>query len=131
MKKFFHLLLSPIKNCRKERKVGYFALTNHAFESIIIYMERIYLDNAATTPLDREVLEKMLPYLTEIYGNADSPHALGRFSAGAVDSARDALAESLGAKPSEIYFTSGGTEADNWAILGGARAQKNGEKRIS
>ena len=84
----------------------------------------IYLDNAATTPLDSEVVEKMLPYLMESYGNADSPHAVGRRAMVAVDSARDLVADALHAKPSEIYFTSGGTEADNWAIIGGARAKK-------
>lgn len=87
-------------------------------------MKAIYLDHAATTPLDREILEKMTPYFTENYGNADSPHALGRNAMGGVDSARDALAELLNAKPSEIFFTSGGTEADNWALLGSARAQR-------
>lgn len=87
-------------------------------------MKAIYLDHAATTPLDREILEKMTPYFTESYGNADSPHALGRKAMGGVDSARDALAALLNAKPSEIFFTSGGTEADNWALLGGARAQR-------
>lgn len=87
-------------------------------------MRSIYLDHAATTPLDTEIFQKMLPYFTENYGNADSPHALGRKAMSAVDTARDTLAELLCAKPSEIFFTSGGTEADNWAILGGARAQK-------
>jgi cysteine desulfurase len=66
----------------------------------------------------------MLPYLTACYGNADSPHALGRKALAAVDTARDSLAALIGAKPSEVYFTSGGTEADNWGIIGGARAQK-------
>ena len=84
----------------------------------------IYLDHAATTPLDKEILEKMLPYLTEHYGNADSPHALGRKAMCAVDAARDCVAERLNAKPNELYFTSGGTEADNWAIYGGAHAAK-------
>lgn len=84
----------------------------------------IYLDHAATTPLDNEILEKMLPYFTERYGNADSPHALGRKAMSAVDSARDLVAELLNAKPNEIYFTSGGTESDNWAILGGAYAAR-------
>ena len=87
-------------------------------------MDRIYLDHAATTPLDKEVLNKMLPYFCEEYGNADSPHALGRKAVGAVDGARDLVALLIGAKPSEIYFTSGGTEADNWAVIGGAYAQK-------
>lgn len=87
-------------------------------------MERIYLDHAATTPLDKEILDKMLPYLTNDYGNADSPHAHGRKAMGAVDIARDTLAAFLGAKPNEVYFTSGGTESDNWALIGGAYAMK-------
>lgn len=87
-------------------------------------MERIYLDHAATTPLDKEILDKMLPYLTDCYGNADSPHAFGRKAMGGVDSARDKIAELLNAKPNEVYFTSGGTESDNWAIIGGAYAAR-------
>lgn len=87
-------------------------------------MKRIYLDHAATTPLSASVLEKMMPYLTDCFGNADSPHAVGRAAVNAVDNARDCLAERLGVKPSELYFTSGGTEADNWAIIGGAYAQR-------
>ena len=87
-------------------------------------MDRIYLDHAATTPLNKEVLNKMLPYFCEEYGNADSPHAFGRKAVGAVDCARDTVASLIGAKPSEIYFTSGGTEADNWAVIGGAYAQR-------
>ncbi len=87
-------------------------------------MERIYLDHAATTPLDNQILEEMLPYFTECFGNANSHHAAGRKAMAAVDNARDSLAELLHAKPNEIYFTSGGTEADNWAMLGGAYAQR-------
>lgn len=91
----------------------------------------IYLDHAATTPLDREVLEKMMPYFTEMFGNADSPHKTGRRAMLAVDRARDSVAGALHAKPNEIYFTSGGTEADNWAIFGGARAAKQrGRARV-
>ena len=86
--------------------------------------DTIYLDHAATTPLDKRVFEKMRPYFCEYYGNADSPHALGRKAQAAVDSARDRVAELIGAKSSEIYFTSGGTESDNWAMLGGARAKR-------
>ncbi len=94
-------------------------------------MERIYLDHAATTPLDKEVFEKMTPYFTGDFGNADSPHAFGRKAVNAVDFARDKMAELLGAKPNEIYFTSGGTESDNWALLGAAYAQKeNGKTHI-
>ena len=87
-------------------------------------MTRIYLDHAATTPLDKNILEVMTPYLTSVYGNADSPHAEGRKAMAAIDDARDTLAELLHAKKNEIYFTSGGTESDNFAILGAARGQK-------
>ena len=85
---------------------------------------RIYCDHAATTPLDESVFEKMRPYYTEYFGNADSLHAFGRTAQNAVDSARDKVAELLNAKPNEIYFTSGGTESDNWAVIGGAYAMK-------
>ncbi len=91
----------------------------------------IYFDYAATTSLDSEVLEKMLPYYKENYGNADSLHAFGRKAQTAVDYARDKVAELIGAKPSEIYFTSGGTESDNWAVLGGAYAcKKRGKTHV-
>ena len=94
-------------------------------------MERIYLDHAATTPLDTRVLEKMLPYFTSVYGNADSPHQTGRRAMAGVDEARDTLAELLRAKQNEIYFTSGGTESGNWAMLGGAYAKrKEGRTRV-
>ncbi len=94
-------------------------------------MERIYLDCASTTPTDNETVEKMLPYFTDVFGNADSPHTNGRKAMTAVDSARDKIAELLHAKPSEIYFTSGGTEADNWATYSGARALlKDGRNKI-
>lgn len=85
-------------------------------------MRRIYLDHAATTPADERVAAAMLPCLTDNFGNAHSLHAFGRRAAAAVDEARDRVASLLGAKPREIYFTSGGTEADNWALLGAARA---------
>lgn len=85
-------------------------------------MRRIYLDHAATTPADERVAAAMLPCLTDNFGNAHSLHAFGRRAAAAVDEARDKVASLLGAKPREIYFTSGGTEADNWALLGAARA---------
>ena len=76
----------------------------------------IYLDYAATTPVDGEVLEAMLPYLKETFGNPDSAHAAGRAAARAVSEARAWVAQSLGVAPMEVYFTSGGTEADNWAV---------------
>ncbi len=75
-----------------------------------------YLDYAATSPLDGEILEAMLPVLKENFGNPDSLHAYGRRAAYAVSQARDSVAETLGVQPQEVYFTSGGTEADNWAV---------------
>jgi len=84
----------------------------------------IYFDHAATTPVCKEALEKMIPYFTEVFGNPNSQHAYGRQSVQAVDSARDTIAKIIGAKPNEVYFTSGGTESDNWALRGAARAYK-------
>jgi cysteine desulfurase len=79
---------------------------------------RAYLDYNATTPVDPAVLEAMLPFLAENFGNASSIHSAGQRARAAVDRARDSVAALLGAKPSEIVFTSGGTESDNLAILG-------------
>ena len=94
-------------------------------------MNGIYFDHAATTPLDNGVFEKMRPFYTQNFGNADSLHSFGRAAQNAVDNARDKVAELLCAKPSEIYFTSGGTESDNWAVLGGAyAAKKQGKTHI-
>ncbi len=87
--------------------------------------KRIYFDHAATTPVDPRVLEKMLPYFTQKFGNPNSQHAFGRETVCAVDDARDEIAACIGAKPSEIYFTSGGTEADNWALRGAAYSLVN------
>ncbi|MGN0822607.1 MAG: cysteine desulfurase family protein [Candidatus Gallimonas sp.] len=76
----------------------------------------VYLDYAATTPLDGAVLDLMTPVLKENFGNPDSLHAYGRRAAYEVTCARDRVANALGVQPNEVYFTSGGTEADNWAI---------------
>ncbi|HBN11905.1 MAG TPA: cysteine desulfurase NifS [Ruminococcus sp.] len=78
----------------------------------------VYADNAATTRVSDEVLEAMLPYFTEQYGNASSIYALGRNARKAVELSREKIASAIGALPSEIYFTSGGSESDNWAIRG-------------
>ncbi|MEM6569567.1 MAG: cysteine desulfurase family protein [Planctomycetota bacterium] len=83
----------------------------------------VYLDHAATTPIDPRVLDAMLPTLREAYGNASSPHALGREAADAVEEARGHLALALGADPREVVFTSGATEANNLAIKGACRAE--------
>ena len=88
-------------------------------------MNRIYLDHNATTPLHPEVLEAMLPYFRERFGNGSSIHAYGREARNAIDTAREQVAALIGAKsPSEIVFTSGGTESDNHAIKGFATLQK-------
>ena len=78
----------------------------------------IYMDNAATTPLKKEVLEEMLPYFTEHYGNPSSVYSLGSTSKVAVEKAREQVANALGADKKEIFFTAGGSESDNWAIKG-------------
>jgi cysteine desulfurase len=90
----------------------------------------IYLDHAATTPLRREVLAAMLPYLTEAYGNPSSAHAFGRTARAALDEAHERVATRLRAEPREIVFTSGGTEANNLALKGAAWAGKAHGHRI-
>lgn len=86
----------------------------------------IYLDHAATTYTDKRVLESMLPYFTDKFGNASTPYAYGREADKAVMTARAEVADALGAAKEEIYFTSGGTESDNWAIKGAAETAKSG-----
>lgn len=93
-------------------------------------MKSIYLDNSATTYTDPEVLKEMLPYFTEVFGNASSQHAYGREALKAVDKARQQVAKAIGCAPNEVYFTSGGTESDNWAIKGIALAHQNKGKHI-
>ena len=92
-------------------------------------MMKVYLDHAATTPLDKRVLKAMTPCLTSVYGNPASLHFAGREALRALDAARDRVAELLGAEPSEVYFTSSGSEADNWAMKCAARAVRRSTGR--
>ena len=85
---------------------------------------RLYMDYSATTPVKKEVLDEMMPYFTENFGNASSFHTFGREAKTALDKARGQVANLINAKPNEIYFTAGGTESDNWAIEGVAFAPK-------
>ena len=90
----------------------------------------IYLDNAATTKTAPEVVEAMLPYFTEYYGNPSSVYELASMSKKAITESREQIAQALGAKSNEIYFTAGGSEADNWAIKEAAEAYKDKGKHI-
>jgi cysteine desulfurase len=93
-------------------------------------LERIYLDHAATSPMHPDVVETMVPFMTEIFGNPSSIHFFGRQSRHAIDEARETVAKSVGAKANEIIFTSGGTEADNLALIGVAKANRQKGKHI-
>lgn len=85
-------------------------------------MKRIYLDNAATTPVKPEVIEAMIPYFSEIYGNASSIHTFGQEAKMVLEDARRRIAQTLNAAPDALFFTGGGSEADNWALKGVMRA---------
>jgi len=94
--------------------------------------QRIYLDHAATTYTKPEVLDEMLPYFTSKFGNPSSVHSFGREARKALDLARERVAKAINADPTEVFFTAGGTEADNWAIKGAALAnQKKGNHIIT
>ena len=90
----------------------------------------VYMDHAATTFTNPEVVETMLPFLKEHFGNPSSLYSIGREGRETVETAREKLVKALGAKPEEIYFTSGGTESDNWAIKGTAFARQKKGKHI-
>lgn len=92
--------------------------------------EFVYLDNAATTKVRPEVVEAMLPYFTEIYGNASAVYDFGQKCKQAIEDARETIGSSIGTKASNIYFTAGGSEADNWALKGVAEAYKDKGKHI-
>ena len=87
-------------------------------------MRSVYLDHAATTPVHPEVIAAMLRYFNPLYGNASSVHSFGRDARMAIDNAREIVAKAMGAQPNEIFFTSGGTESDNIAIIGTALARQ-------
>ena len=89
-------------------------------------MKDYYMDHAATTPLSKEALEAMMPYLTTEYGNASTVYTYGQRAKAAVERSRRMIAATIGARPAEIYFTSGGTESDNWALIGVAETGKRG-----
>lgn len=91
---------------------------------------RVYLDNNATTKMDNEVFEAIVPYLTEYYGNASSLHLFGKETNKAMNESREIIAKYLGCEPNEIIFTASGSESDNLAIRGIARAYKNRGKHI-
>src|SRR5882724_1029770 len=93
-------------------------------------IHRIYFDHNATTPVDPEVLAAMLPYVSAEYGNASSIHSFGQGTRGAVERARSSVAALLGAQPSEIAFTSGGTESDNLAIFGIAGGDSTSRRHV-
>lgn len=97
----------------------------------VIFMSKIiYLDNAATTKTAQEVIDAMIPYFGQFYGNPSSVYSLAQESKSAVTEARGVIAESLGAKENEIYFTAGGSEADNWALKATAEAYASKGKHI-
>jgi cysteine desulfurase len=87
-------------------------------------MRKVYLDYSATTPVKKEVLDTMIPYFMDHFGNASSVHQFGRATKTAVMTAREQIAKTLNASPEEIFFTAGGTESDNWALIGTANANK-------
>lgn len=93
-------------------------------------MKTIYFDNAATTPVRKEVFEEIKPYFSEFYGNASSVYDIARKSKSAIEKARKQVADGIGALPEEIYFTAGGSESDNWALKGTADALASKGKHI-
>ena len=88
-------------------------------------MKRIYLDYAATTPTHPEVVKAMLPYFTDAFGNPSSIHSYGQEAKGSIEEARIKIADLIGARDEELIFTSGGTEADNFALKGIAYANES------
>src|SRR5258708_35377923 len=90
----------------------------------------VYLDHAATTPVSPEVLAEMLPYFSEVFENPAAIYTPGAEARSAVDEARETIADAIGARPEEIFFTSGGTESNNWALKGAAAAHGTSKRHI-
>jgi cysteine desulfurase len=88
-------------------------------------MKEVYLDYSATTPVKKEVLDEMIPYFTELYGNPSSLYKISEYTKDAIQKAREQVASFIGAAPDEVYFTGSGTESDNWALYGVAEALKS------
>ncbi len=93
-------------------------------------MKRVYMDNSATTPVKKEVLDEMIPYFTEYYGNASSIHTIGQEAKSKLNEARKTIADTIHTTPDTFYFTAGGSEADNWALKGVMRANKDKGKHM-
>ena len=93
-------------------------------------MKTIYMDHAATTAMSKTALEEMLPYFAEEYGNPSAVYSYGQTGKNAIEKCRERIAKCIGAFKTEIYFTSGGTESDNWAIRSACRLRKNKGKHI-
>ena len=107
-----------------DRRVKYPRVQNQILGSEMMTEHGIYLDHSATTPTDPRVLEAMLPYFSDIYGNGSSAHRFGRSAERAIEDARESIARQLNCKPVEIIFTGSGTESDNLALRGAAWARR-------
>ena len=118
--------------CRIEELAGaaFSSSAGRGFLTMHPCRRTIYFDYNATTPLDPAVRDAMLPFLGDVWGNPSSVHHVGRKARALLDDARDRAAKFLGAKPSEIIFTSGGTESNNLAIFGAARSLKSKGKHL-
>ncbi|RMH32366.1 MAG: cysteine desulfurase [Acidobacteria bacterium] len=132
---FQFTLPAKLKQVHKEAIYfsGFVILRNYVwlcYKTFVKVLRRVYLDNSATTPIDKEVLEAMMPYFCEDFGNASSIHFFGQRARAAVDRARHQVAELINAHPAEIVFTSGGTEANNLAIRGFVEANQQYGRHI-
>lgn len=122
----FYIHLTGIVHELIVRSSGF--ILNNRYDGEEISMNRIYLDYTATTPVDKRVVEAMAPYWTGAFGNASSIHSFGRDAKAALETARETIAAKIGARPGELFFTSGGTESDNSAITGIASKYSSKQK---